>query len=653
MPTPNIDRAWSAFVVKATHETADERVLEGHASTPSVDRVGDVVEPLGAKFALPLPFLLQHDHTQPIGHVVEAKATAAGIWIKAQIAKVQESGRLKDRVDEAWHSFKHNLFGGLSIGFRGIDTEPIDAKKPFGGQRFKEWELFEVSAVTIPANSEASITAIRSIDQGQPAASGNGAAIESAPASGSKVKPAGFSARSLKIERAGTMAKITNSERIKDLEAKRAAEVAARESIHEKVIEENRVKDEAEQQQFDEHSATIKAIDRELTDCRLMEKELIATARPVTPPDGVEIGNPKHITISSPKLEPGQMMMKILGCQLAAQKFNRDVVAVARERYSDFPEVEAVIKAAVAPGTTVGTTWAAPLVYAQNISSEFFRFLVAQTFFGKIPGMVRVPFNSRVPRGTSLISAQWVGEGRGKPVAAMAFDTVSLTFAKIALIVGVTDELAKFSAPSVELLARDQLAESIATYLDQQFITPSVTALTGVRPASITNGADTDAASGTDITAVIHDIRQILYHFQEYNIPTSGVVLIMQPVLATSIGTMVTTLGQRQFPDVTADGGSILGIPIITSNNSPAGQVTAIHAPSILVADEGGIQIDVSREASVQLADNPTSTSYQLVSAFQENLIFVRAEQYVTYARGRDKGVFYLTGAAYGGAVTG
>jgi HK97 family phage major capsid protein len=293
-------------------------------------------------------------------------------------------------------------------------------------------------------------------------------------------------------------------------------------------------------------------------------------------------------------------------------------------------------------------------VYAQNLASEFLEFLVPQTFFGRIPNLTRVPFNSRVPRENSVITAQWVGEGRAKPVQAGSFDAITLTFAKIACIMGVTDELTKFSSPSVELLVRNNLAKGIAKFQDSQFITPSVTAVAGVSPASILNGADNDAASGTDITAVIHDVREILYHFQEYNIPTDDLVMLMQPVLATSIGTMMTTLGVRQFPDINGQGGSILGVPVITSNNVPSGLIAALHPPSIFIADDGaGLQIDVSREASVELADNPTSSDWHLVSAFQQNLLFVRAEQYITWVRGRDKGAYYLSGAQYGGAVTG
>jgi HK97 family phage major capsid protein/HK97 family phage prohead protease len=648
-------RAYSTFEIKSIDKK--QRIIEGVASTPSVDRVGDIVEPMGAKFSLPMPFLWQHDSNQPIGHVVDAKTTKDGIHFKAQMVNVAEPGRLKDRTDEAWQSLDYGLVRGVSIGFKGIDVEPIDKKDPFGGQRFKEFSLIEISAVTIPANMEASITNIRSIDQGK-VVSDKAASIVPA-VSGQKAKSSAVAGRSLEMKRP-KMAKLTNTERIKGLEEKRAAEVAAREAIQEKVTDENRTKDDAEQNEFDERSATIKAIDRELADCRVIEKELIATAKPVLPTNGhdphsLEVRNPSTIEVMPPKLPLGIGLMKALHCAAFARENNRDVLAVAREHCAQWPQVENYLryKANVAVGTTTGTTWAAPLVYPANLASEFLEFLVPQTFFGRIPGLTKVPFNVRVPRETSVITAAWVGEARSKPAQAIAYDSVSLAYHKTAVIVGVTQELARFSSPAVEELARANLAKGIAKFIDTQFVTASVTAVPGVNPAAITNGADTDTASGTDITAVIHDIREILFHFQEYNIPTDNVVLLMQPVLATSIGTMMTTLGVRQFPDINGQGGSILGVQVITSNNVPNGYIVALHPPSVFVADDGAITIDVSTEASIEMVDNPTSTDYHLVSAFQMNLMFIRAERFVTWVRGRDKGVYYLTGCQYAGAVTG
>lgn len=160
------NRAYSFITIKSVNE--EERIIEGIASTPSPDRVGDIVNPLGGKFSLPLPFLWQHNHDQPIGHVIEAKASADGIWFKAKIASTLEGGKLKDLLDFAWQSIKMKLVAAVSIGFRPIKYAFLTE----GGIEFDEWEWFELSAVTIPAQAEATITAVKSIDAGLRKAAG-------------------------------------------------------------------------------------------------------------------------------------------------------------------------------------------------------------------------------------------------------------------------------------------------------------------------------------------------------------------------------------------------------------------------------------------------------------------------------------------------
>ena len=153
-------KAYSLLQVKSFD--AEQRIIKGIASTPSPDRSDDIVDPQGAKFALPIPFLWQHTHSQPIGEVTEAVVTDKGIEVTVQIAKIEEEGKLKDRIDEAWQSIKSGLVKGLSIGFRGITVEDIPRS---WGLHFKEWEWFELSAVTVPANAEASITEIKTISK--------------------------------------------------------------------------------------------------------------------------------------------------------------------------------------------------------------------------------------------------------------------------------------------------------------------------------------------------------------------------------------------------------------------------------------------------------------------------------------------------------
>jgi HK97 family phage prohead protease len=157
-----LNRAYSLLEIKAVDE--DQRVISGIATTPTPDRAGDVVVPKGAEYTLPIPLLWQHDSSQPIGFVTDAKVTANGIEIIAQIAK-----DVSNEIDQAWTLIKSGLVRGLSIGFRALDTEQIPNS---WGVIFNKWEWLELSAVTIPANAEASIQTVKSIDTEIRAASG-------------------------------------------------------------------------------------------------------------------------------------------------------------------------------------------------------------------------------------------------------------------------------------------------------------------------------------------------------------------------------------------------------------------------------------------------------------------------------------------------
>lgn len=96
-----IQRAYSCLEVKAVTESDTEYTVTGIASTPTPDRMGDIVEPLGAKYKLPMPLLWQHDSSKPVGYVNFAQPNAKGIPFEAKLPKVAESGTLQDRINEA------------------------------------------------------------------------------------------------------------------------------------------------------------------------------------------------------------------------------------------------------------------------------------------------------------------------------------------------------------------------------------------------------------------------------------------------------------------------------------------------------------------------------------------------------------------------
>jgi HK97 family phage major capsid protein len=192
----------------------------------------------------------------------------------------------------------------------------------------------------------------------------------------------------------------------------------------------------------------------------------------------------------------------------------------------------------------------------------------------------------------------------------------------------------------------------MAKFLDEQFVDPSVAAVANVNPASITNGASTAAASGTTGADARADLAASVAVFTAANVPLDGAVWLMNDSNAFALGLALNSMGQPLFPGFDVNGGRLLGIPVVVSNNVGA-RIILVHAPSILVADEGGVQISVSREASVQMdsaPDNPATATTVLVSLWQGNLVGLRAERMITWIRARSAAVRYITSAAYTGA---
>jgi HK97 family phage major capsid protein/HK97 family phage prohead protease len=629
-----VHRAYSLLEIKAIDEA--QRIIEGIASTPEQDNQGHIMEPGGASFALPLPFLWQHGQDQPIGHVVEAAVLPSGIRIKAQIAK-----DVLPFIDEAWALIKAGLVRGLSIGWKPLVPPTVDTKS--GGLRFSKWLWAELSAVTIPANQHATILSVKHYDL---AASGR----HSPGVTGS-----------LPIVRAGKAARpMTIQEQITQFENTRAAKAAAMNTLMEKAAETGSTLDEAQTQEYDGLALEVKSVDAHLVRMRALEQTNLVKATPITAKNPVAASEQRGgaavpvITVT-PLLPKGTSFTRMCIALARGKGDSYQTLQYAKE-WKDTPEVEQMIehmwhtKAAVAPGTTTDATWAGPLVVTQPLN-EFLELLRPRTLLGQIPGLRQVPFNVSVPSQTTGGTYAWVGQGLAKPVTAPAYATVTLPFSKAAGIVVLTEELVKLSTPSAEALVREEMIAGMAQFLDVQFNDPAVAVAANVSPASITNGAATAAASGVTSAAAKLDLAGRVAVFTAANIPLAGSVWLMSDSNAFGLAQSVNALGQPLFPGMSIAGGSIFGIPVVVSNNVST-RVILMHAPSILYADEGGVRIDVSREASVQMdsaPDSPANATTVLVSLWQNNLVGLRAERMITWKRARTAAVTYLTAAAYVG----
>lgn len=663
-----MNRAYSVLDVKAVN--AETRTITGWATTPGVDRVGDVVEPLGVQYKNPLPLLWQHDHQQPVGLVEFGKPTAKGVPFTATFAEVTEPVGLFNRIEEAWQSVKAGLVRAVSIGFRDLGSEPIAGS---WGTRFLKTEVYELSLVTIPANAEATITSIKSFDIGAPAASGKKDFTVVRLG-----KPAGASATAAK-----TIPAIPKPEEGQDMniaeQIKSFKDAMVQKQLRQKELMEGadgRTLDATESEEFDTVTDEITATEVHIKRLEAMEKANVAKAEPVRDvTKGAERSPSYAVAKNTQKLEPGILFARYAMCKMASQSNPSMAVEIAKSQYPQHEglvktlELEArgqkmngLMKATVEAGTTLDATWAAPLVDYQNFAGDFVEYLRPRTILGQfgnngVPSLNRIPFNVRIAGQTTGGNAYWVGEGKPKPLTAFDFTATELRWNKIATIAVLTNELIRFSDPSAERLVRDGLAAAVIERADIDFIDPTKTAVANVSPASITNGATAIASTGSTAEDVRADIQALWAPFIAARNAPRNAVYIMDSTTALALSLMQNPLGQAEYPGITMNGGTFMGVPVVVSDylpvSSAGGIVVLVNASDIWLADDGQVTIDVSREASLQMLDNPTNasdtgTATSMVSMFQTNSTAFLAERYINWARRRASGVAYLTGVNWG-----
>jgi HK97 family phage prohead protease len=140
-------------------EITEEGTVEGYASIfGNVDQGGDKVAPGAFVESLArarqegrkVKMLWQHNPDEPIGVWDDLAEDGKGLRVKGKLVLEVSKAR------EALALMKAGAMGGLSIGYRTLQSEPD------GNTRLlKKLDLYEVSPVTFPMNRAAKITAVK------------------------------------------------------------------------------------------------------------------------------------------------------------------------------------------------------------------------------------------------------------------------------------------------------------------------------------------------------------------------------------------------------------------------------------------------------------------------------------------------------------
>jgi HK97 family phage major capsid protein len=464
----------------------------------------------------------------------------------------------------------------------------------------------------------------------------------------------------------------TYAEQVIDLENTRAAKAARMEEVMKKSIDEGRSTDAAEGEEFDTIKDEIKAIDADLVRLKALA-DLVATKATPVAGAGTEPASQARAGLATvktvEKLEPGIEFARYAMCLVKA-KGNHDIAFRLAERH--YPQTESIVKtlkaqsegcdlaglmqmkATIAAGTTTDSVWASPLVYASNFSAGFIEFLRARTLIGQA-NFRSVPFNVRIPKQTTGGTAGWVGQGKAKPLTKFEFGSTSIPYTKVSAISVLTQELIRFSDPSAERLVRDSLADAVIERVDTDLFDPDLVAVANVNPGGLLNGVSPVAGPATNAAADVQTAINGLWAQWDSTYLGMSPAYFTTPAVARFLASLRDASGVRYYPDVTQSGGSINGVPLRTSqylaNNGGSGGAPFILADEseVFLADDGGVTLDASQEASLEMSDAPahdssTPTGASLVSMWQTNSIALRAERFIWWGARRTGAVQWIDG---------
>lgn len=621
--------------------------LEFVLSDATVDRYGDIIEPDG--------WDLRNFKRNPIALFGHSSSFPIGTWENLRVEGGKLIGRLKlaargtsARIDELISLVEQDVLRAVSVGFRPLKSEPIDAAKPWGAQRYLKQELLETSLVAVPANPAAIALAKQlnlstesiALAFGENASTGR----RDLGANGEHAAPTTDNRRAT-AGRAKESPMKTLSQRIEDaqtdLTAKKdkLAELNAADSLDLDAIEELN-------DQIDLAERTVKAL-------KASEAKIGLNAAP-------QVGAPpiirRPLGFPQKDVEPLDLLVRAIVVQGVAAfgGGNKSLERVLDERYPGHEATAVVAKADQTIGTTTVAGWASELL--QTVNSGFLQALTGMSIYPELrnrgvglnfdgAGSIKLP-----RRNAGGAGGGFVAEGTPIRVGRLTTAAAEITPKKMGVIVPFSRELARRSTPAIEAIVRRAILEDTAAVLDAALLDSA--AASTARPAGLLNGVSAVGAGygGGDHEAVKADFKALLAPFISAN-AADGITVIMNPSQGLSIAMMDGPSNNANwFNDIRSR------VTIVESTYATAGRLIAIRNPDFYTAVGDAPEFDINETATVHMEDaspleivsgtGPTVAD-PVRSFYQTATVGVRMLMDVSWVMGRPSMVQWIDGTSY------
>jgi len=565
--------------------------LEFVLSDATVDSYGDIVEASGfdlKRFRANPIALFGHDSRFPIGTWKDVRVEDGRLVGRLELADKGTS----PRIDEIIGLVQQKVLRAVSVGFVPKQWEPLDPKKPFGGQRYQKQELHEASIVSVPANP-AALALARSMNLSPETMSlAFGEHAVRAPVNGPDRGGNAISPTPIRkqppmnmtlSQRIVTMQEDLNAKRDKMAELNAAAEldVDALEAVNE------------------DYAKT----ERALAALRASEAKIGLSAAPA----GLAPAQPRK-PLGHQEKDGMDLIVRAYVTHLVAQAERISVDRALEQRYPGYDALGVILKADQTLGTTGTAGWASELV--QTGYYGFLQALIGRSVYPELASRgLSLMFDQygtiSLPRRTAgTAGGGFVAEGSPIRVGKITTAAATLTPKKMGVIVPFSEELAIRSTPSMEAIVRQAIIEDTVATLDPILL--DATASSTSRPAGLLNGVSAAASGygGGDYQAVREDFRALLAPFYSAN-GADGIVVLMNPAQGLNMSMMEGPSGDPNWLQRIRD-----RVTIIESTNVTANRLIAVRASDFAGAG-GNPRFDVSQHATIHMED---TTPLEIVS---------------------------------------
>lgn len=274
------------------------------------------------------------------------------------------------------------------------------------------------------------------------------------------------------------------------------------------------------------------------------------------------------------------------------------------------------------------------------------------------PRMIEMPRGTmQMPRQTQAATATYGGETTAIPVSQQSVGQIVASYKKLTALTPVTNDLIRYSDPSVDALVRDDLAKVIARREDLAFIRGdgSNDSPRGFASYALPGQTITSNPAFTLSTAA-QELGGALNKIESANVPMADLVWIMHPRTKNYLLNVQNANGFYVYREEMTLTKTLLGWPFKTTTqiptnltvgaNSDCSEIYLVSMEQALLFDSMRLELAVSREGTYTDANN------NIVSVFQQDQTLIRGIAEHDFHMRHDEAIAMITGVRWAPAIS-